>query len=68
MLDKNMLETSKKNAILINYSEDENREKLPKGRAVEMYGYCLDIDQSYDTLGKLAGSLVNSSVWYFWWD
>ena len=31
MLDKNMLETSKKNAILINYSEDENREKLPKG-------------------------------------
>lgn len=31
MLDKNMLETSKKNAILINYSEDENKEKLPKG-------------------------------------
>lgn len=36
--------------------------------AVEMYGYCPDVDQSYDTLGKLAGSLVNSSVWYFWWD
>lgn len=31
MLDKNMLETSKRNAILINYSEEENREKLPKG-------------------------------------
>ena len=31
MLDKNMLETSKRNAILINYSEDENIEKLPKG-------------------------------------
>ena len=31
MLDKNMLESSKRNAILINYSEDENREKLPKG-------------------------------------
>lgn len=31
MLDKNMLETSKRNAILINYSEDENKEKLPKG-------------------------------------
>ena len=31
MLDKNMLEASKRNAILINYSEDENREKLPKG-------------------------------------
>ena len=31
MLDKNMLETSKRNAILINYSEDENRKKLPKG-------------------------------------
>ena len=31
MLNKNMLETSKRNAILINYSEDENKEKLPKG-------------------------------------
>lgn len=31
MLDKNMLETSKRNAILINYSENENKEKLPKG-------------------------------------
>ena len=31
MLDKNMLETSKRNAVLINYSEDENIEKLPKG-------------------------------------
>ena len=31
MLDKNMLESSKRNAILINYSEDENKEKLPKG-------------------------------------
>lgn len=28
MLDKNMLETSKRNAILINYSEDENKEEL----------------------------------------
>ena len=36
--------------------------------AVEMYGYCPDVDQSYDTLGLLAGSLVDSSVWYFWWD
>lgn len=31
MLDKNMLESSKRNAILINYSEDENKENLPKG-------------------------------------
>lgn len=36
--------------------------------AVEMYGYCPDVNQSYETLGKLAGSLINSSVWYFWWD
>ena len=36
--------------------------------AVEMYGYCPDVDQSYETLGQLAGSLINSSVWYFWWD
>ena len=31
MLDKNMLETSKRNAILINYSDKENKAKLPKG-------------------------------------
>ena len=31
MLDKNMLESSKRNAVLINYSEDENKEKLSKG-------------------------------------
>lgn len=31
MLDKNMLETSKRNAVLINYSENENKERLPKG-------------------------------------
>ena len=31
MLDKNMLETSKRNAILINYSGKENKAKLPKG-------------------------------------
>lgn len=36
--------------------------------AIEMYGYCPDVDQSYEALGQLAGSLVNSSVWYFWWD
>lgn len=36
--------------------------------AIEMYGYCPDVDQSYETIGKLAGSLINSSVWYFWWD
>ena len=30
MLDKNMLETSKRNAILINYSEDENKENYQK--------------------------------------
>ena len=31
MLDKNMFETSKRNAILINYSKDQNKKKLPKG-------------------------------------
>lgn len=31
MLDKNMLENSKRNAVLINYSDEENKEKLPKG-------------------------------------
>ena len=31
MLDKNMLKTRKRNAILINYAEEENKEKLLKG-------------------------------------
>lgn len=31
MLDKNMLENSKRNAVLINYSDEENKEKLQKG-------------------------------------
>lgn len=31
MLDKNMLENSKRNAVLINYSDEENKKPLPKG-------------------------------------
>lgn len=36
--------------------------------AVEMYGYCPDIDQNFETLGLFAGGLIDSSVWFFWWD
>ncbi len=37
--------------------------------AKEMYFFCSDIvDQGVETIGRLAGCLVNSSVWFFWWD
>lgn len=29
---------------------------------------CNDIVQNFDTLGIYAGTLVNSTIWYFWWD
>ena len=36
--------------------------------AVEMYGFCPDMDQNFDEIGALADSLWQSKVWYFWWD
>ena len=36
--------------------------------AVEMYGFCPDMDQNFDEIGALADSLWQSTVWYFWWD
>ncbi len=33
-----------------------------------MYGFCPDILQNFDTIGEFAGTLINSSMWYFWWD
>lgn len=37
--------------------------------ALEQYAFCQDIvDQGVGTIGRLAGGLMRSSVWYFWWD
>ena len=37
--------------------------------ALEQFGFCPDIVlQGVDKVNVLAGTLVNSSVWYFWWD
>ncbi len=37
--------------------------------AYEQYYYCYDIvDQGCETISNLAASLLNSKVWYFWWD
>lgn len=37
--------------------------------ALELYAACPDIvDQGLGTIGRLAGAILNSSVWYFWWD
>ena len=48
---------------------------VPEGRAMEaaaeQYGFCPDvIDQGPEdaTLGALADTLRQSTVWYFWWD
>lgn len=37
--------------------------------AKEQFAACSDIVyQGVDTIGRLAGGLMQSSVWYFWWD
>ena len=46
---------------------------IPKEKAmdtaVELYGFCPDLDQNEDgSIGSLADALWQSSVWYFWWD
>lgn len=46
---------------------------IPKERAmelaVEQYGFCPDQDQNEDgSIGTLADTLWQSTVWYFWWD
>jgi len=44
-------------------------EKSAMELANEMYLFCNDIvDQGTETIGRLAGSLVDSSAWFFWWD
>ena len=46
---------------------------VPKERAmelaVEQYGFCPDQDQGEEgSIGTLADTLWQSTVWYFWWD
>ena len=37
--------------------------------AAEHYAFCSDnIDQGVGSIGEYADSLVNESVWPFWWD
>lgn len=37
--------------------------------ALEQFAFCDDnVFQGVDTIGRLAGRLMHSSVWYFWWD
>ena len=39
------------------------------GAALEQFAFCQDIVfQGVDTIGRLAGGLMQSTVWYFWWD
>lgn len=44
-------------------------EKTAAELALQQYVFCTDIvDQGIGTIGRLAGALMQSSVWYFWWD
>ncbi len=44
-------------------------EKTAMSLAKEQYLYCNDIvDQGTQTLSALASTLIEGSVWYFWWD
>lgn len=37
--------------------------------AYEQFAYCSDIvDQGMDTLDALAATLLNGTIWFFWWD
>lgn len=48
-------------------SDEETAWKVAK----QHYAFCTDrVDQCTETgtLGEVAGSILNSKVWYFWWD
>lgn len=37
--------------------------------ALEHYAYCYDlVDQGTESISELAATLLDASVWYFWWD
>lgn len=44
-------------------------EKAAVDLALEQFAFCSDIvTQGLDTIGRLAGAMMQSSTWYFWWD
>ncbi len=44
-------------------------EKTAAVLALQQFAFCSDIvTQGVETIGRLAGSLMQSSSWYFWWD
>lgn len=44
-------------------------ESAALGLALEQFAFCNDIVyQGTESVGNLAGMLMQSSVWYFWWD
>jgi hypothetical protein len=46
-----------------------NTQEEAESLAWEQYGFCSDIVwQGIGTVNGLAGTLIHSSVWYFWWD
>lgn len=52
-------------------SEPVSNLDTAKKLALEQYGFCIDrVEQCNEsgTIGELTDSLMNSKVWYFWWD
>ncbi|MFJ5760238.1 DUF4253 domain-containing protein [Neobacillus sp. NPDC093182] len=46
-----------------------NTQEEAESLAWEQFGFCSDIVwQGVGTVNGLAGTLIHSSVWYFWWD
>lgn len=44
-------------------------EKAAADLALEQFAFCSDIvTQGVNTIGRLAGAMMQSSTWYFWWD
>lgn len=44
-------------------------QEVAESLAWEQFGFCSDIVwQGVGTVNGLAGTLIHSSVWYFWWD
>lgn len=43
--------------------------EMAMGVALEQFAFCPDlVFQGVESVGRLAGMLTKSSVWYFWWD
>lgn len=66
----NERELIKEGKATYNWTPDQQRQILNiVDVAKEQYGFCNDtVDQGTGTIKSLAETLVDSKIWYFWWD